>query len=97
MERNRLLSIASAYSLRLIFVLAPCISRRRGGADGTPLAPGMAGRKVAAWRWCFKHRSWVRQHGRELQQHRLVFNRVLARYLMPAIDPAMIDVLAPVW
>jgi hypothetical protein len=56
----------------------------------------MAGRKVAAWRWCFKHRSWVRRHGRELQQHRLVFNRVLARYVMPVIDPAMIDVLAPV-
>jgi GT2 family glycosyltransferase len=96
MERNRLLFISSAYSLRLISVLAPVLLIAEAGLTALSWRQGWLRDKVAAWRWCVRNRSWVRKHRRELQQQRLVPDRVLARYLTPIIDPAMIDVPAPV-
>jgi uncharacterized membrane protein len=96
MERNRLLFISSAYSLRLITVLAPVLVVAEAGLTALSWRQGWLKDKVAAWRWCLRNASWVRQHRRELQEHRLVSDRALARYLTPVIDPAMIDVPAPV-
>jgi GT2 family glycosyltransferase len=96
MERNRLVFVSSAYSLRLISVLAPVLLVAEAGLTALSWRQGWLRDKVAAWRWCVTNRSWVRRHRRELQQGRLVPDRVLARYLTPTIDPAMIDVPAPV-
>jgi GT2 family glycosyltransferase len=96
MERNRLVFISSAYSLRLITVLAPVLLVAEAGLTALSWRQGWLRDKVAAWRWCVRHRSWVRRHRRELQQRRVVPDRVLAAYLTPVIDPAMIDVPAPV-
>lgn len=96
MERNRLLFISSAYSLRLIAVLAPVLVIAEAGITALSWRQGWFREKVAAWRWCLGNASWVRQHRRELQTRRLVPDRALARYLTPVIDPAMIDVPAPV-
>jgi GT2 family glycosyltransferase len=96
MERNRLVFISSAYSLRLISVLAPVLLVAEAGLTALSWWQGWLGDKVAAWRWCVRHRSWMRKHRRELQQQRLVSDRDLARHLTPVIDPAMIDVPAPV-
>jgi GT2 family glycosyltransferase len=96
MERNRLVFVSSAYSLRLISVLAPVLLVAEAGLTALSWRQGWLRDKVAAWRWCVTNRSWVRRHRRELQQGRLVSDRVLARYLTPTIDPAMIDVPAPV-
>jgi GT2 family glycosyltransferase len=96
MERNRLLFIASAYSFRLISVLAPVLLVAEVGLTALSWRQGWLRDKVAAWRWCAGNASWVRSHRRELQQGRVVSDRILARYLTPVIDPAMIDVPAPV-
>jgi GT2 family glycosyltransferase len=96
MERNRLLFIASAFSLRTISVLAPVLLIAEAGLTALSWRQGWLGDKVAAWRWCVRNASWVRRHRRDLQRGRLVSDRVLARYLTPVIDPAMIDVPAPV-
>ena len=92
MERNRLVFISSAYSLRLISVLAPVLVVAEAGLTALSWRQGWLGDKVAAWRWCVRHRSWMRKHRRELQQQRLVPDRALAHYLTPVIDPTMIDV-----
>jgi GT2 family glycosyltransferase len=96
MERNRLVFISSAYSLRLISVLAPVLLVAEAGLTVLSWRQGWLGEKVAAWRWCVRHRAWVRQHRSELQQLRRIPDRALAGYLTPVIDPAMIDVPAPV-
>ena len=96
MERNRLLFISSAYSLRLIAVLAPVLVVAEAGLTVLSWRQGWLRDKVAAWRWCLGNASWLWQHRRELQAGRTVRDRELARYLTPIIDPAMIDVPAPV-
>jgi GT2 family glycosyltransferase len=96
MERNRLLFVASAFSLRTISVLAPVLVLAEAGLTVASWRQGWLRDKVAGWRWCIGHASWVRRHRRELQQLRRVPDRFLARYLTPVVDPAMIDVPAPV-
>jgi GT2 family glycosyltransferase len=96
MERNRLLFVASAFSLRTIGVLAPVLLVAEAGLTALSLRQGWWRDKVAGWRWIVQNASWVRAHRRELQRLRLVSDRTLARHLTPTIDPAMIDVPAPV-
>jgi GT2 family glycosyltransferase len=96
MERNRLLFVSSAYSLRLLLLLAPVLLVAEAGLTALSWRQGWLGDKVAGWRWCLRNATWLRRHRRELQQRRVVSDRVLARYLTPVIDPAMIDVPAPV-
>ena len=96
MERNRLIFVASAYSLRTIAVLAPVLLVAEAGLTALSWREGWLRDKVAGWRWFLAHAAWVRQHRRELQEGRIIGDRALARYLTPVIDPAMIDVPAPV-
>lgn len=96
MERNRLIFIASAYSLRTIVLLAPVLVFAEAGLTALSWREGWLRDKVAGWRWFLRHGGWVRRHRRELQGARLVGDRFLSRYLTPVIDPAMIDVPAPV-
>jgi GT2 family glycosyltransferase len=96
MERNRLLFVASAYSLRLIAILAPVLLVAELGLATVSWRQGWLRDKVAGWRWCVRNASWVRRHRREIQALRLLPDRALARYLTPVIDPAMVDVPAPV-
>jgi GT2 family glycosyltransferase len=94
MERNRLVFIGSAFSLRMISVLVPVLLLAEAGLTVHSWRQGWLDEKVAGWRWCIRNASWVRRHRDELQHGRLVSDRALARYLTPVIDPAMIDVPA---
>jgi GT2 family glycosyltransferase len=96
MERNRLLFITSAFSLRLIAVLAPVLVVAELGLTAVSWRQGWLRDKFAGWQWCVRNASWIRRHRRDVQAGRLVPDRALARYLTPVIDPAMIDVPAPV-
>jgi GT2 family glycosyltransferase len=96
MERNRLLFIASAYSFRTIAVLSPVLLVAEIGLTTLSWRQGWLRDKVAGWQWCLRNASWLRGHRHELQRRRLLPDRILARYLTPTIDPAMIDVPAPV-
>jgi GT2 family glycosyltransferase len=96
MERNRLVFLASAFSFRTIAVLAPVLLVAELGLTTLSWRQGWLRDKLAGWRWCVRNASWLRAHRRELQELRLLPDRALARYLTPVIDPAMIDVPAPV-
>jgi GT2 family glycosyltransferase len=96
MERNRLLFVTSAFSLRLIGLLAPVLVVAELGLTAVSWRQGWLRDKVAGWQWCVRNASWIRRHRREVQARRLVPDRALAVYLTPVIDPAMIDVPAPV-
>jgi GT2 family glycosyltransferase len=96
MERNRLVFVASAFSLRTIALLAPILLVAEAGLAVVALRQGWWSDKLAGWRWIAQHASWVKAHRRELQRSRLVSDRSLARHLTPTIDPAMVDVPTPV-
>jgi GT2 family glycosyltransferase len=107
LERNRLVFVLTAYSLRLLLLLGPLLalgelamlllSARRRWLRG----------KLAGWWWLIRHPRWLVRHRRETQRLRKVQDRELARFLTPTLDPKVASVprgigflnrlLAPYW
>jgi GT2 family glycosyltransferase len=92
MERNRLIFVASAYSARLLVVLAPVLITTELGLVALAWRQGWLRDKVAGWRWILKNAGWLKRHRRELQKARTVPDRELAEHLTAVIDPKMIEV-----
>jgi GT2 family glycosyltransferase len=96
MERNRLIFVSTAYSGRLLLVLAPLLVATELGLTAVALREGWFRDKARGWAWCLRNARWIRQHRRALQTARTVPDRRLAPFLTPILDPAMIDVPRPV-
>ena len=94
MERNRLIFISSAYSLRLLLLLAPVLVVAEAGLTLVALRQGWFRDKVKGWVWVARHARWLARHRRILQSERLVSDRDLAQHLTPVVDPRMVDVPA---
>jgi GT2 family glycosyltransferase len=87
LERNRLIFVLTAYSVRLLFLLGPmlllgelamlALSARRRWFRG----------KLGGWWWLMRHPRWLVRHRRETQRLRKVRDRELARFLTPTLDP----------
>jgi GT2 family glycosyltransferase len=92
MERNRLLFVGTAYSLRLLLLLAPVLAAAEAGLLVIALREGWLRHKLRGWGWCARHAPWLLRHRRRLQSERWVPDRELARYLTPIADPQMISV-----
>jgi GT2 family glycosyltransferase len=91
MERNRLVFVASAYSGRLLFLLAPVLVLAEAGLTLVSIREGWFRAKVGGWRWCAGNARWIIRHRRKLQSARTVRDRELAAHLTPVLDPAMIE------
>jgi GT2 family glycosyltransferase len=96
MERNRLIFVGTAYSLRLLLLVAPVLAAAEAGLLLVALREGWLADKLEGWRWCACHRRWLFRHRRRLQASRAVSDSELSRYLTPVVDPKMISVPAPV-
>lgn len=94
MERNRLIFVSTAYSLRLLLLLLPVLAAAELGLLVVAAREGWFRDKLAGWRWCFANRRWIRAHRRLLQSERRVPDRELARWLTPTVEPGMIPVPA---
>lgn len=87
LERNRLIFVLSAYSVRLLFLLGPML------VLGELAMLALAARrrwfrgKVGGWWWLMRHPRWLLRHRRETQRLRKVRDRELARFLTPTLDP----------
>jgi GT2 family glycosyltransferase len=92
MERNRLIFVASAYSGRLLLLVAPALLAAEAGLTLVALREGWFRDKVRGWAWLVRHARWLAGHRRRLQSERRVTDRELSRYLAGVIDPKMIDV-----
>jgi GT2 family glycosyltransferase len=87
LERNRLIFVLTAYSVRLLFLLGPMLvlgelamlvlAARRRWFRG----------KLGGWWWLMRHPRWLLRHRRETQRLRKVRDRELARFLTPTLDP----------
>jgi GT2 family glycosyltransferase len=91
LERNRLVFVVSAYSLRLLLLLAPVL----GGIELGMLLLAARQRwfrgKLDGWWWCARHARWLAGHRRATQRLRRVRDCELACFLTPVLDPSMID------
>jgi GT2 family glycosyltransferase len=91
MERNRIVFVASAYSFRLLLLLAPVLVAAEVGLTVVSVRERWFRAKVAGWRWCAGNARWILRHRRRLQSERTVPDRELAQYLTAVLDPAMIE------
>jgi GT2 family glycosyltransferase len=92
MERNRLIFVSTAYSIRLLVVLAPVLLAAETGLVLLARREGWLRDKLNGWRWCASNARWMLRHRRVLQKARTVSDRELAGHLTPVIDPKMIPV-----
>ena len=96
LERNRLVFVISAYSGRMLTVLAPVLLAGELGMLALAAKEGWFRDKVAGWGWCVTHAGWLARHRRETQRLRRVRDRELAPLLTASIDPQMIELPKPV-
>ena len=91
MERNRLVFVASAYSGRLLLLLAPVLVLAELGLTAVSIREGWFPAKLRGWSWVGRNSRWIARHRRRLQAARTVPDRELAEHLTPVLDPAMIE------
>jgi GT2 family glycosyltransferase len=96
LERNRLVFLLSAYSGRLLGVLAPLLISTELGMAALALREGWLRDKVRGWAWLARNAGWVVRHRRATQRLRRVPDRELVRFLTPVLDPAMLTLPAAV-
>jgi GT2 family glycosyltransferase len=96
LERNRLVFVLTAYSARLLVLLAPVLLAVEVGVALVALRRGWLGEKVRGWAWLAGHASWLGARRRETQAARRVTDRELARFLTPVLDPRMLELPAGV-
>jgi GT2 family glycosyltransferase len=86
-ERNRLIFVLSAYSMRLLLLLGPMLALGELAMLVFAARGGWFRGKLSGWWWLMRHPRWLVRHRRETQRLRKVRDRELARFLTPALDP----------
>ena len=89
-ERNRLVFVLSAYSLRLLLIVTPVLFAVDLGLLVLAAKEGWFRDKLRAWGWCLQNTRWVREHRRKTQLLRRAPDRELAEFLTPTFDPKMV-------
>ena len=92
LERNRLVFLLTAFSSRLIFLLAPVLICTEIALVLLSGKQAWLGDKLAGWAWCARNAGWLGRRRREIQSSRRVPDRDLAKLLTPVLDPAMTSV-----
>jgi GT2 family glycosyltransferase len=91
-ERNRLFFCLTAFSPRLLVLLAPVLVSAEVGMAAIALKEGWFRDKAAAWAWCIRNGRVIARRRRATQGLRKVRDRELAGLLTPVFDPRMLPV-----
>jgi GT2 family glycosyltransferase len=91
LERNRLVFVLSAYSLRLLLLLGPVLFAVELGMLALAARQGWLRGKLGGSWWLLSHPRWLLRHRRETQRLRRVGDSELAAFLTPTLDPRMIE------
>jgi GT2 family glycosyltransferase len=94
LERNRLVFVLSAYSGRLLLLVAPVLAATEVGMLALALKEGWLRDKLAGWGWLARNAGVVRRRRRDTQRLRRVGDRELARNLTGTFAPGMLPVPA---
>jgi GT2 family glycosyltransferase len=87
LERNRLIFVLTAYSLRLLLLLAPMLALGELAMLALAARRGWFRGKLGGWWWLLHHARWLVRHRRETQRLRKVRDRELAPFLTATLDP----------
>jgi GT2 family glycosyltransferase len=91
-ERNRLFFCLTAFSPRLLALLAPVLVSSEIGMAAVALKEGWFKDKAAGWAWCIRNGRVIARRRRATQGLRKVRDRELAGLLTPVFDPGMVAV-----
>jgi GT2 family glycosyltransferase len=91
LERNRLVFVLTAYSGRLLALLAPVLLAVELGITLVAARNGWLREKASGWAWLARNAGWLRAHRARLQRERRVSDGELARLLTPRFELAMVD------
>ena len=91
LERNRLIFVLTAFSARLLFLLAPVLLALEAGIVLVAWRQGWLREKTRGWAWLVRNGSWLAVHRRQTQALRHVGDRELERFLTPVLDPRMLE------
>ena len=92
LERNRMIFVLSAYSMRLLLLLGPMLALGELAMLVLAARRGWFRGKLGGWWWLVRHPRWLVRHRRETQRLRKVRDRELARFLTPKLDPKVATV-----
>jgi GT2 family glycosyltransferase len=92
LERNRLIFVLTAYSVRLLFLLGPVLLLGELAMLALAARRRWFRGKLGGWWWLMRHARWLVRHRRETQRLRRVRDRELARFLTPTLDPKVASV-----
>ncbi|AEB45664.1 glycosyltransferase family 2 protein [Micromonospora maris] len=90
-ERNRLVTLLTAYQGRTLALLAPMLLLTEAAMLAAALAGGWGRQKVRGWAWLWQHRTWVRTRRRQLQSERTVGDGTLAHLITARVAPSNVD------
>jgi GT2 family glycosyltransferase len=91
LERNRLVFVLSAFSLRLLLLLSPLLASTELAMLLVAARGGWLRAKLAGWGWCARNSRWLLHHRRQTQSLRRVRDRELAGFLTARLDPGMLE------
>jgi GT2 family glycosyltransferase len=94
LERNRLVFCLTAYSGRLLILLAPVLVATELGMVVLALKEGWLRDKLAGWVWCLRHPGVIRRRRKATQGLRKVRDRDLVSLMTPVFSPGMLPVPA---
>jgi GT2 family glycosyltransferase len=94
LERNRLIFLKTAFSIRLLLLLAPVLLAAELGILVLAGREGWLREKLSGWAWLARNRRWLAAHRRRIPAERRVGDRELARFLTPVLDPRMLELPA---
>lgn len=92
-ERNRLITMLTAYQGRTLAVLAPMIVVTELALFAASLMGGWSRPKARGWAWLWRNRRWLRSRRALLQRERTVPDAELAHLMTATVDPS--NVAAP--
>ncbi|MFE9189922.1 glycosyltransferase family 2 protein [Micromonospora sp. NPDC007208] len=87
-ERNRLVTLLTAYEARTLVVLAPALLLTEAAMLTAAVVGGWSRQKLQGWGWLWRNRSWVRGRRRQLQAERRVPDGVIAELMTGRVTPS---------
>ncbi|MEV0723333.1 glycosyltransferase family 2 protein [Micromonospora purpureochromogenes] len=90
-ERNRLVTLLTAYETRTLVVLAPVLLLTEAAMLAAALAGGWVKQKFRGWGWLWTNRAWLKSRRRQLQSERIVPDGIIAELMTARVAPSNVD------
>lgn len=87
LERNRLITVLTAYQARTLLLLAPMLLLTEVAVFAAALSDGWGREKLRGWHWLWRNRRWLLERRRRLARERRVPDAVIADLMTARVTP----------